>query len=359
MKIVAVEAHTTSEPVTASWLWRDGLPGSPAEEIITWLRIVTDEGIDGYSFVDRGPIAQDVIGRCLAPLLIGQDPLRKELIWHQVWELDRIEELPIYMLGAADIALWDITGQAAGLPLHQLLGGYAEAVPAYASTATFASTAEYLDVIDQCLDYGFRAVKLHAWGRARDDAALCQAVRDHVGDDIDLMYDGSAGFSPYESLYVGRACEAAGYRWFEEPMREFSISAYRKLCDSLDIPVLAPETADGCHYIAAEFIHAGAADMVRTGSDFRGITGSVRVAHLADAHQMTAEVHGGGLPNIHLAAAFRNSSYYESMVLTNPISVEPGVGPDGCVRAPMAPGIGFEIDLDRLKAGHPVSWLPR
>jgi len=70
-------------------------------------------------------------------------------------------------------------------------------------------------------------------------------------------------------------------------------------------------------------------------------------------------VHGGGLPNTHLAAAFRNSSYYESMVLTNPISVEPGVGPDGCVRAPMAPGIGFEIDLDRLKAGHPVSWLPR
>ncbi len=234
-----------------------------------------------------------------------------------------------------------------------------QACPAYASTATFATTAEYLDVIDQCLDYGFRAIKLHAWGRAREDAALCQAVRDHVGDDIDLMYDGSAGFSPYESLYVGRACEAAGYRWFEEPMREFSISAYRRLCDSLDIPVLVPETADGCHYIAAEFIHAGAADMVRTGTDFRGITGSMRVAHLADAFQMTAEVHGGGLPNIHLAVAVRNNTYYEAMVLTNPIRVEPGVQRDGFIRPPAAPGIGYDIDLRELRAGRPPSRTPR
>jgi L-alanine-DL-glutamate epimerase-like enolase superfamily enzyme len=98
--------------------------------------------------------------------------------------------------------------------------------------------------------------------------------------------------------------------------------------------------------------------MVRTGSDFRGITGSMRVAHLADAHQMTAEVHSGGLPNIHLAAAVRNNSYYESMVLTNPIQVEPGVGRDGNVKAPLAPGIGFEIDLGELRAGRPPSRLP-
>jgi L-alanine-DL-glutamate epimerase-like enolase superfamily enzyme len=354
MKIVAVEAYPVTEPVPVAYQWRDGLPGSPDQEHITWLRLVTDEGIDGYSYIERGPIAVDLIDRCLGPLLTGQDPLRKELLWHRIWELDRIEELPIYALGAADIALWDITAKIAGLPLYQVLGGYADHVPAYASTATFGSVEEYLDVIDQCLAYGFRAVKLHAWGDSRRDAALCEAVRDHVGDEIDLMYDGSAGFSPYEALYVGRACEQEGYRWYEEPMREFSISAYQRLCDKLDIPVLAPETADGCHYIAAEFIHAGAADMVRTGVDYRGVTGSLRVAHLADAFQMTAEVHGGGLPNRHLAAAVRNNSFYESMVLTNPISVEPGVGADGHIRPPEAPGIGFDVDVEALQAGlHP------
>jgi L-alanine-DL-glutamate epimerase-like enolase superfamily enzyme len=73
---------------------------------------------------------------------------------------------------------------------------------------------------------------------------------------------------------------------------------------------------------------------------------------------MTAEVHGGGLPSIHLAAAVRNNSYYESMVLTNPVRVEPGVGSDGHVKAPLAPGIGFEIDLGGLRAGRPPSRLP-
>jgi L-alanine-DL-glutamate epimerase-like enolase superfamily enzyme len=357
MKVVAVEAYPFSEPVTVSYRWRDGLPGSPDTDEVTWMRVATDEGIDGYAFIERGPIAVDLISRCLAPLLTGQDPLRKELLWHRVWELDRIEELPIYALGAADVALWDITAKAAGLPLYQLLGGYHDSIPAYASTATFGSVAEYLDVIDQCLDRGFRAVKLHAWGDARRDAELCQAVRDHVGDEIDLMYDGSAAFSPYEALHVGQACQDAGYRWYEEPMREFSISAYRRLCDQLAIPVLAPETADGCHYVAAEFIHAGAADMVRTGFDFRGITGSMRVAHLADAFQLTAELHGGGLPNRHLAAAVRNNSYYEAMVLTNPVTVEPGVGADGRIRAPEGPGIGFDTDVARLRAGQAPSRL--
>jgi len=355
MKITAVNAYPTTVPVSAPYVWRDGLPGSPERYDVTWLHIATDEGIDGFSYVDRGEIAVDLTQRCLRPLLIGEDPLKKELLWHRVWELDRIEELPIYFLGAADIALWDITAKAAGLPLYVLLGGYDERVPAYASTATFPSTEAFLDVIDQCLDHGFKAVKLHAWGDYRRDAALCQAVREHVGDEIDLMYDGSAGFNPYEAVYVGRSCEAAGYRWYEEPLREFNISAYRRLCETLDIPILAAETADGCHYIAGEFILAGAADMVRTGADFRGITGSLRVAHLADAFQMNAELHGGGLPNVHLAAAIRNNSYYESMVLTNPINVEKGVQADGYIRAPSGPGIGFAVDVEMLRRGHGVA----
>ncbi len=283
--------------------------------------------------------------------MIGHDPLKKELLWHLVWELDRLEELPIYMLGAADTALWDITAKTAGLPLHVLLGGCWDAVPAYASTATFATTEEFLEVADQCLEFGFKAIKLHAWGSKRRDADLCQALRAHVGPEIDLMYDGSAGFDPYEALYVGRACEEAGYRWYEEPLREFSISAYRRLCEALDIPVLVAETVDGCHYTAGEFILADAADMLRTGVDFRGVTGSLRVAHLADCFQMSAEVHGGGLPNLHLAAALRNNTYYEAMVLTNPIHVEPGIDSDGHIRPPTEPGIGFPLDLDSLRAG--------
>jgi L-alanine-DL-glutamate epimerase-like enolase superfamily enzyme len=79
--------------------------------------------------------------------------------------------------------------------------------------------------------------------------------------------------------------------------------------------------------------------------EYRGITGALRVAHLADAFHMNAEVHGSGLANIHLALAIRNNSFHESFVVSNPIAVDPRVGRDGCVGPPPAPGVGYEIDL--------------
>lgn len=350
MKIVDVKAYTVEVAVPHPFVWRKGLPGSGDSHEQTWLRIITDEGIEGYNVIARGAIALDLIRRRIRDELTGKDPLQKELLWHRMWEIDRIEELPMYVLGAVDIALWDITAKAAGLPLYQLLGGYRHKIDAYASTVTFSSADEYLDVASQCLDYGFRAIKLHAWGDARKDARLCQDLRKHVGPDIALMYDGSAGFNPYEALYVGRACEEAGYYWYEEPMREFSIGAYRRLCDDLDIPVLAAETSDGCHYNVADFILHGAADMVRTSTGYKGgITGALRVAHLADAFQMTAEVHGGGPANLQVALAIRNNSYYESLIPCNPIDVEPAVDREGYIHAPTLPGVGFEVNVRDLE----------
>lgn len=362
MKIVDIQAYTVEQAVPHPFIWRDGLPGSGTLRETTWLVVVTDEGIEGFSPIARGAIALDLIRRRISDELIGQDPLQKELLWHRVWEVDRIEEFPLYFLGAVDVALWDITSKAAGLPLYQLLGGYRDKILAYASTVTFATTEEYFDVADQCVDYGFQAIKLHAWGDARRDAQLCQDLRAHVGDDVYLMYDGSAGFNPYEALYLGRALEESGYYWYEEPMREFSIGAYRRLCEDLDIPVLVAETSDGCHYNVADFILHGAADMVRTSVHYKGgITGALRVAHLADAFQMTAEVHGGGPANLQVCLAIRNNSFYESLVTSNPIEVEPGIDREGYIRAPTLPGVGFDVDrkdLEKRAVAHLVNHRP-
>ncbi len=350
MKITEVRAYVIEEPVRHQFIWRKGVPGSGTTNRTTWLHLITDEGIDGWSPTPRGPIALDLIERRIRDAVIGKDPLQKELLWHEIWEIDRIEEFPMYALGMVDVALWDITAKAAELSLHQLLGGFRDQIPAYASTVTFATTEEFLDVADQCLDYGFKAIKLHAWGDARKDAKLCQDLRAHVGPDIALMYDGSAGFNPYEALYLGRALEEAAYYWYEEPMREFSIGAYRRLCDDLDIPVLSAETSDGAHYNVADFILHGAADMVRTSVHYKGgITGAMRVAHLADSFQMTAEVHGGGPANLAICLAIRNNSYYESLVTSNPIDVEPGIDRDGFIHASKLPGVGFDVDASDLE----------
>lgn len=342
MKITAVEVSVTEEPVQRPFRWRAGLPGSGTTTVNAQLTIHTDAGVTGVARMSHGRIIADLVDRRLRDVLVGADPLLKEDLWEQVWEVDRIEELPIYALGLADIALWDITAKVAGLPLYKVIGGYRDRIPAYASTVTFETTEEFLDVADQCLAAGFRAIKLHAWGDPRRDARLCQALRQHVGPEIDLMYDGSAGFDLVEALYVGRALEEADYLWYEEPMREFSIEAYRRLADALTIPLLAGETSDGCHYNIADFIARGAADIVRTSTHYKGgITGGLRIAHLAEAFGLRAEVHGGGLPNLHLACAIPNTTYYESLIDANPIEVESGIGTDGCIAPPQAPGIGW------------------
>jgi L-alanine-DL-glutamate epimerase-like enolase superfamily enzyme len=342
VKITNVTVEVNEEPVKHQFRWRKGLPGSGTSQITAWLRIETDEGITGTAHSAHGRIIAELVDRRLRDILIGRDPLLKEELWERVWEIDRIEELPIYALGLADIALWDITAQIAGLPLYKVIGGYRDRIPAYASTVTFETTEEFLHVADQCLDYGFKAIKLHAWGDHRKDAKLCQDLRKHVGDEIDLMYDGSAGFDLVESLYVARALEEADYLWLEEPMREFNIEAYRKLAEAVLIPILSGETSDGCHYNIADFIVRGAADMVRTSTHYKGgITGGLRVAHLAEAFNMRAEVHGGGLPNIHLACAIPNTTYYESLVHSLTLEVEPGIGRDGCISPPKTPGIGW------------------
>ena len=346
MKITDVKVTLKENKVKHQFRWRKGLPGSGVSHVDACIEIFTDEGLSGKAYSGHGKIVQDIFERRLREMLIGQNPLLKENLWKMAWEIDRIEEMPIYALGLADIALWDLTAKIAGLPLYKVIGGYRDRIPAYASTVTFETTEEFLHVADQCLDYGFTAIKLHAWGDHKKDAKLCQDLRKHVGDEIELMYDGSAGFDLVESLYIGKAMQEAGYLWLEEPMREFNIEAYRKLADALLIPILSGETSDGAHYNIADFIVQGAGDMVRTSTHYKGgITGGLRIAHLAEAFNLRAEVHGGGLPNLHLACAVPNNTYYESLVFSLDLDVEAGIGRDGCISPPNVPGIGWPEDL--------------
>jgi L-alanine-DL-glutamate epimerase-like enolase superfamily enzyme len=348
MRITDVKVHLVPTPAQPPFRWRAGVPGSAPAGTGAYLRILTDAGVEGIAATHRGVIVKDLVERRLREELIGQDPLQKEWLWHRVWELDRIEEFPIYALGLVDTALWDLTGKVAALPAYQLLGGFRTSIPAYASTVTFATTEEFLDVADQCLALGYPAIKLHAWGDARRDAALCQALRKHVGEAVPLMYDGSAGFDLPDAIYLGHALAEAGYLWYEEPIREFSITSYKWLHEAVRVPLLVAETADGAHMNVADFIAAGTAAFVRTSAGFKGgLTGAMRVAHLADAFRLRAEVHGGGLLHRHLCMAISNTTYYESLVMTNPVQRESVVDAQGLVHAPTAPGIGYEAEWER------------
>ena len=333
--------------------WRDGLPGSgdgtpPGDTTYkAYLKVETDADVCGWTSCGRAWALLDLTRRRLKSL-VGLDPLLTERAWHEIWELDRIEEMQMHQLGLVDIALWDLKSKVAGMPLYQMLGGYDARVPAYASTVTWNTMDEYERYIKMCADLGFTAFKLHAWGRAKDDAKLSRNLRKWVGDDADLMFDGSAGWDYATSLWFGRVLEEVDFLWYEEPMREFDLVSYAELSRSLDIPVLAAETPDGCHWNAATWIQYRALDMVRTSAAFKGgITGAMKVAHLAESFGMRAQVHGGGYENAHICAAIPNNDYYEELVidgqqikgLTRKAEL-PVV--DGYITAPDAPGIGLE-----------------
>ena len=214
---------------------------------------------------------------------------------------------------------------------------------------------DYERHIKECIEEGFSAFKLHAWGDAKRDAELARNLRKWTGDDADLMFDGSAGWDYVTSLRFGRVLEEADFLWYEEPMREFDLVSYAEMCRSLDIPVLAAETCDGCHWNAATWIQQRALDMMRVSAGFKGgFTGAIKVAHLAESFGMRAQVHGGGWANAHLCAALPNNDYYEQLVINSEqIKGLRDQGPfsiiDGYLTVPDEPGLGPQPDWEEIK----------
>ena len=343
------------------YFWRDGLndfgfgDGTPEGEKTynAVLKVETDEGIVGRAG-GRGHAMADFVRRRLK-YLIGEDPMMTERLWHRVWEIDRIEEIQVHMLGSLDIACWDIKAQKAGLPLYQLLGGNDRRVPAYASTVTWPTMDEYERHIKHCMDIGFSAFKLHAWGDAKRDAKLSRNLRKWTGDDAPLMFDGSAGWDYPTALWFGRVLEECDFLWYEEPMREFDLPSYAHLAAALDIPILAAETCDGVHWNAATWIQMRALDLMRVSAGFKGgITGALKVAHLAESFGMGAEVHGMGYENAHICAAIPNNHYYEQLVIdTEQIDGLKDLGDlaivDGYLNVSDAPGIAPQPDWDTIE----------
>ena len=345
MRITDVTVVDVRESIGRPNHWREGLPERSPRSVRGYLKISTDEGICGYADVNHPNYVRGAIERHLHDELVGRDPMQREYIWNRIWELNRVEYYPVNFLGIVDVALWDLAGRATGLPVHQLLGGFRSELPAYASTVTFSSVSEYLDVIDQCLELGYHGVKLHAWGDARRDARLSLAVRDHVGPDLPLMFDASGGLDLPDAVYLGKALTEADFLWYEEPMREFNITSHRWLADRVGVPLLVAEITEGAHENTADFLATGCAAFVRTSAGFKaGITGAMRIAHLADAFHLRAEVHGPGLANEHLCMAISNTTFYESLVTRTDVRQDPRLTADQMLPAPTAPGIGFTTE---------------
>jgi L-alanine-DL-glutamate epimerase-like enolase superfamily enzyme len=361
MKIIDVTltlfAWEGLQPVTYSAHVRSTRSSCP----LALLQIHTDEGITGRAFIGS-PIspgdadAQRLID-VLKPIVMGQDPLRREALHRRLW--GRVRAATVRTVGAMDVALWDIAGQAAKLPIHALIGTYRSSLPVYASSPSHECAEGYIEEAQLWQSRGVNAYKIHAPAPWKTDVSICQAVRRALGDEQVLMLDASWSYDYPTAVRVGRALEELKFHWFEDPLGEWSIPNYVKLRQKLDIPLMATELPFAGFETYAPWLMAQATDFLRGDVAFKGgITNMIKTAHLAEAFGMNYEIHHGSnslnnVANLHVACAIHNREYFEVLLpdannrhgLVQDIAIDA----NGHVHAPSGPGLGAEVDMDLVR----------
>jgi L-alanine-DL-glutamate epimerase-like enolase superfamily enzyme len=356
----------------------------PKTEIIqTLTTIETDDGQVGYYFGGQGHGDEDgldlesrlCIEHRVKPLLLGQDPLDRERFWHWLWAA----KIPEHVMGVIDMALWDLAGRMAKMPVYKLLGGCRDRVKAYASTyPNMGDPDNYAAHALACQREGYLAYKIHPyyyWNPATGEAApgrpshiewdikACRAVREAVGDDMVLMFDPWGTYHNYrEALAVGRELERLNFYWYEHPMPEHRVEPYIRLAAELDIPILSPEIVEGHVFTRVDWLQRKASDFSRIDVLRGGITGARKTAIVCEAYGTQCEIHMSGIGNLHVVGSMSEDvcEYYERGLLAP--GVEYGLRPgylttaldvldsDGYVSLPHAPGLGYDIDWDYIEA---------
>ncbi|GHE07013.1 mandelate racemase/muconate lactonizing enzyme family protein [Klenkia taihuensis] len=372
MKIVDVIAFPTTFELAPDERVTLGV-GTAIKRDAVVVKVLTDDGLVGYGEAHHGRAPGAVahlVSTTIRGLVLGSDPLDVVGIWQTVYR----RQLASHGMGAAasmalsgvDMALWDIRGKAAGMPLCVLLGGRPKPVPAYAGGIAlgFQPVEDLLAEVDPLLSTGFRALKLRVGDRPSADIARVAGVRESVGDGIDVLTDANTGYDLADVRAVAPHFEAAGVGWLEEPFPPHDHRSYRAAAELTSVPLAAGEN----HFTRFEFhrvvedraVSILQPDLSKTG----GVTEVMRIAAMASAWKVPVHPHTSmtGLnmaATVHVLAAIDNGGYFEADVSRrNPfrdelVSTPYEVSGDGTVTPRIEPGLGVEVDEDFLRA-HPL-----
>jgi len=360
MRITSIESRILGYDVREAF----GAAGPPEGISSTWYRFSfdvfhTDEGIDGWTMQNTnlpdGAAMGQILHSVYAPYLIGQDPMQGEALWQAMRRLNRhAYNLSDGVAGTIDVALWDIRGKVAGLPIAALLGQARDRIPAYATARNVQPTPEQVyEEARQRKAEGYHGFKVQFWDGIERDIPRFRAAREAVGPDFPLMEDGEGTYSFTQALAVGRVLGELGHTWFEEPIPDRQTGMLRRLTDELAIPILSGETLR-VHELA-EGMRRGDFDIARGDVHMKeGITGMHKAAGMADLLGYELEVHGIIQPllaiaNLHVSCTMSNSRYTEVM---HPVYGKGMLGDllaidaEGYRHLPTGPGLGVEMDWD-------------
>jgi L-alanine-DL-glutamate epimerase-like enolase superfamily enzyme len=358
VRITAARADLVPWKALPPLAYGGGIANAAGVSVLAVITLETDAGLVGHGFLgspmrpgsrDLAALQQDVL-----PMLAGMDALAREAFSARGHAWARAS-FGWRVVGAVDVALWDLAGKAAGLPLHRLLGGGRAAIRAYASSPKLGATERYLAEALAAQAAGYAGYKLHPPGEPGRDIEVCEAVRAAVGAAFPLMLDAGFAYDVPAAMRVGRAAERLGFLWFEDPLGEHDIAGAAQLRRKLDIPVMATEQSPGGLAAYAPWITAGATDWLRGDTALKGgLTPLVKAAALAQAFGLGFAIHHGGnslhnLAGLHLALATPNADWFEVLLPAEShrfgLAVEPALAPDGTISPPPGPGLGATIAL--------------
>ncbi|HVM40475.1 MAG TPA: mandelate racemase/muconate lactonizing enzyme family protein [Acidimicrobiia bacterium] len=372
MKIERVDAWLAHFPLPHEFRpsWTPGIPSRNASATV--FRVVTDDGIEG---VTGGLlVAEEAKGfvDLLRAYLIGRDPTDVEAILRILRSSTRVVGYRSWHL---EPALWDIVGKAAGMPVWKLMGGVRPRVRAYMSTGELRSPEQRAEDALAAREHGFTAIKLRCrFPTLAEDVAVVRAVREAVGDSMEIMVDANQGWRVdifddvrwdwKRALQTARAYEEFGLAWLEEPLDQHDYEGYARLRAATTTPIAGGEMLSDLHGFRDHLVHGGL-DFVQPDTSFTGgIWTSRKIAAMAEAFDVGFAphtwTHGLGLAaNLQVIASVPNGGWCEypydapgwvpearDFMLTEPIRVDA----DGWITMPDAPGLGVELDVDRIEA---------
>ncbi len=360
MRIEAVRAVTLRIPLETPVIAGGGLRIAEREYLL--VALATDSGLTGvgWSFTRGGDLAA-IVRWTFQPLLEGADLLKTERLWDRMRAAaGTAGEIGPAMraLSALDIALWDLKGQAAGLPLHVLLGGYRTTVPVLMAGMYYAEGRRPEDDAHEAAGYaeaGFRTIKMMG-GVApfADDLARLQAVRQAVGPEIGIALDVNGAWRDTASaIEHSRALSELNIAFIEEPTLPEDLAGLRALAAASPVPIAVGERATGREAfrdLIADGVHIVRPDATVVG----GISEWLKVHGFAATSGLRVIPHYFPYVHIHMAAALPGVEAVEFVTTAGDISNfhrivhEPLRPAAGVVQAPSAPGLGFEVNWDAV-----------
>jgi L-alanine-DL-glutamate epimerase-like enolase superfamily enzyme len=363
MKITKVETMVINMPMIIEGSVVPSQGGKPRTSMDTLMvRVETDGGVTGWGegFGHRiFPATRAAIDTLVGPMCVGRDPTAINALAD---ELQRAlagvgrNGPAMYALSAIDIALWDIAGKLAGLPLYRLLGGPArKRLPAYASLLRYGDAGAVTHHVQKVLKRGYRHIKLH-----EITVPPIKAARDAAGAGIPIMVDCNCPWTVAEAIAMARRLQPLDLKWFEEPVWPPEDHAgLARVQEQGGIPTAAGENAmlpELKGLLAARAVSYLQPSVTKVG----GVTQMRKVAALAEAAGVAFVPHSayfgpGLLASIHCIAAMAGEGLverYDADFAVNPLHDAILPDRDGCMAVPQGPGLGVDPDpavIDKLR----------